>query len=252
VPSHRVVCAAADTDSAPFGAGEAAPAYFSAGRAVEESARLAREQIREAGASLLKTPVAEVTVEDGHVRDAAGRAVSFAEIGAVALRSGHPLTVTAAPAPTTTPPSLAAAFAEVDVDTETGVVRVTRLATTLAGGPFADSRPPEGQAQGALADALEQALAGGLSFDAEGHPRVRSLRRFPLVAAMDVPSLSVTFLPGGEPLSRFGAAALGEAAARAGLAAIVNAASQAAGARLRELPLSPARVLAAVTARDRR
>ena len=252
VPPHQVVCAAADTDSAPFEAGDAAPAYFSAGRAVEDSARLALARIREAGAALLGAPAAEVSVDDGHVRDAAGRAVSFAEVGAVGLRTGHPLTVTAAPAPATAPPSLAAAFAEVDVDTETGVVRVTRLAANLSGGPFADSRPPEGQAQGALADALEQALAGGLPFDGEGRPRVRSLRRWPLVAAVDVPSLSVSFLPGGEPLSRFGAAALGEAAARAALAAIVNAVSQAAGTRLRELPLSPARVLDAVTAREGR
>jgi CO/xanthine dehydrogenase Mo-binding subunit len=139
-----------------------------------------------------------------------------------------------------------------DVDVETGVVRVTRLATILAGGPFTDSRPPEGHVQGALAEALEQALAGGLPFDAEGRPRVRSLRRWPLVAAVDVPPLSVTFVPGGEPLSRFGATALGEAAARAALAAIVNAVSQATGARLRELPLSPPRVLDAVTTRGER
>ncbi len=80
---------------------------------------------------------------------------------------------------------------------------------------------------------------------------MRSLRRWPLVAAVDVPPLSVTFLPAGDPLSRFGAAALGEAAARATLAAIVNAVSQATGARLRDLPLSPARVLDALTARTR-
>jgi putative selenate reductase molybdopterin-binding subunit len=252
VPPHRVVCAAADTDSAPFEAGDAAPAYFSAGRAVEESARLARERIREAGAALLGVPLAQATLAEGQVRDEAGRMVTFAEIGAVGLRTGHPLTVTAAPAPAAAPPSLAAARAEVEVDTETGVVRVTRLSATLAAGPFADSRPPEGQAHGALADAVEQALAGGLPFDAEGRPRVRSLRRWPLITAIDVPSLSVTFVPGAETLSRFGAGALGEAGARAGLAAIVNAVSQAAGARLYELPLSPARVLDAVAAGDRR
>jgi len=246
------VCAATDTDSAPFESGDGVPACFSAGRAIEEAARLTREAIREAGAALLGAGAAEVTVDDGHVRDAAGRAVSFAEVGAAGLRAGHPLTVTAAPAPATAPPSLAAAFAEVEVDVETGVVRVTRLATVVAGGPFTDSRPPEGHVQGALADALEQALAGGLPFDAEGRPRVRSLRRWPLVAAVDVPPLSVTFLPGGEPLSRFGATALGEAAARAALAAIVNAVSQATGVRLRELPLSPPRVLDAVTTRGER
>ena len=199
VPPHRVVCAAADTDSAPFESGDAAPAYFSAGRAVEEAARLARERIREAGAALLGAPAAEVTVDDGHVRDAAGRAVSFAEVGAAGLRTGQPLTVTAAPAPATTPPSLAAAFAEVEVDTETGVVRVTRLAATLAGGPFADSRPPEGQVQGALADALEQALAGGLPFDAEGRPRVRSLRRWPSSPRWTFPRSRSRSCPAGSP-----------------------------------------------------
>ena len=199
VPAHRVVCAAADTDSAPFESGEAAPPHFSAGRAIEVAARLAHEQIRAAGAALLGAPVSEVALDGGFVRDATGKAVSFAEVGAFGLRSGQPVTATTAPAPAASPDSLAAAFAEVEVDSETGVVTVTRLSATLAGGPFADARPAEGQAQGALADAIEQALAGGLPFDAEGRPRVRSLRHFALAAAGDVPALSVTFLPGASP-----------------------------------------------------
>jgi putative selenate reductase molybdopterin-binding subunit len=252
VPPRRVVCAAADTDSAPYEPGDTAPAYFAAGRAVEEAAREARERIRDAGAALLGVRAPEATVEEGVVRAGSGRAVAFAEIGAAALRAGRPLAVTVAPAPASTPPSLATAFAEVEVDVETGVVRVTRLDAALVGGPFSDPRPMEGQVEGALADALEQALAAELPFDREGRPLVRSLRRWPLVAAIDVPPLSVTFVPAGDPLSRFGAAALGGAATRATLAAIVNAASQATGTRLRELPLTPARVLDALTARTRR
>jgi CO/xanthine dehydrogenase Mo-binding subunit len=252
VPPRRVVCAATDTDSAPFESGDAAPAYFAAGRAVEEAARLARERIRDAGAALLGVGAPEATLVDGLVREPGGREVSFAEIGAAALRAGQPLAVTAAPAPASTPASLAAAFAEAEVDVETGVVRVTRLAAAVAGGPFADERSPQAQVEGALADALEQALAGGLAFDDEGRPQVRSLRRWPLVAAIDVPPLSVAFLPAGDPLSRFGAAALGEAAGRAALAAIVNAVAQATGARLRDLPLAPGRILEALAPRPRR
>jgi CO/xanthine dehydrogenase Mo-binding subunit len=134
------------------------------------------------------------------------------------------------------------------VDTETGIVRVSRLAAVLAAGPFADERPPKAQAEGALADALEQALVGGLAFDDEGRPSVRSMRRWPLVAAADVPPLSVTFLPAGDPLSRFGAAALGDAASRAALAAIATAVARATGGAVRELPLSPGHVLDAVAA----
>ncbi|HUL77319.1 MAG TPA: molybdopterin cofactor-binding domain-containing protein [Vicinamibacteria bacterium] len=252
VPPRRVVCAATDTDSAPFESGDTAPAYSSAGRAVEEAARRARERIREAGATLLGVPLADAAVSDGRVISAAGGEVSFAEVGAAALREGQPLTATAAPTTEATPPGLAAALADVEVDEETGVVRVTRLEAAVAGGPFTDSRPPESQVEGALAEALEQALAGGLSFDADGRPLVRSMRRWPLVASVDVPPLSVTFLPAGDPLSRFGAAALGEAAGRAALAAIVHAVGQATGASMRCLPLSPPRVLEALSARARR
>jgi xanthine dehydrogenase molybdenum-binding subunit len=251
VPPALVVCAAADTDSAPFEPGDASPADFTAGQGVEEAARIAREHIREAGAALLSVPPEQATVGDGVVRDGTGRSVTFAEIGAAALRAGQPLTVTAAPLPPSTPPSLATAFADAEVDAETGIVRVTRLSAAVAGGPFGDPRTPEGQVEGALASALEQSLAGGLLFDADGRPLARSLRRWPFVTALDVPPLLVTFLPAGDRPSRFGTAALGEAAARAALAAIVNAVSRAAGGRLRDLPLTPERVLAAVAARAR-
>ncbi len=254
VPAHAVVCAAADTDTAPFEAGEPAPADFAAGRAVEQAAHLLLERIREAGAGLLGVPAAEATAGSGTVRAAAGagRVVSFAEIGSAALRAGRPLAATAAPLPASAPASLAAVLAEVELDEETGVVRVVRLTASLAGGPFTDARAPEGRVEGALVGAVEQALAGGLGFDAEGRPFARSLRRWPLVAAIDAPALSITFVPAGDPLSRFGAGVLGDTAARAALAAIVNAASRAAGVRLRDLPLGPGTVLSALELPARR
>jgi CO/xanthine dehydrogenase Mo-binding subunit len=252
VPSHRVVCAAADTDSAPFESGDAPPAFSSAGRAVEEAARQARERIHEAGAALLGVPVAEATVDDGHVRAPSGKGVSFADIGRAALRDGQPLSVTAVPAPGSAPAALAAACAQVEVDAETGVVRVRHLRAAVAGGPFADPRSPEAQVEGALAAALEQALAGGLAFDDEGRPLCRSLRRFALVTSVDVPPLAVTFVPGGDPLPSFGVAALGETAGRAALAAIANAVARAVGAPVRALPLSPPYVLEAVSTSGRR
>jgi len=252
VPPQRVVCAATDTDSAPFESGDTASASSSAGRAVEEAARQARERIREAGAALLGVPVDETTLTDGHVRALGGGAVSFAEVGAAALRAGQPVVATAAPTAASTPPGLAAVLAEVEVDGGTGVVRVKRLEATVTGGPFSDARLPEGQVEGALAEALEQALAGGLPFDAEGRPLVRSLRRWPLVASGDVPPLAVTFLPVDDPLSRFAATTLGEAAGRAALAALVHAVAQATGTPVRRLPLSPPRVLDALSTDRRR
>ena len=237
VPARRVVCAAPDTDSAPYLTGDDAPASSAAGRAVEQVATLVRDRIREAGAALLGVPPAQATLAEGRVSDASGRTVSFADIGASALRAGEPLAVTATPTQTKVPHSLAAAVADVQVDVETGGVEVLRLGAVVAGGPFEDARQATAQVEGALVSALEQALVSG---------------RPPLAAAPDVPPLAVTFVPGGDPLSRFGTAAHAEAAARAALAALANAIARASATRPRSLPLDPARLLEAITEAEAR
>jgi putative selenate reductase molybdopterin-binding subunit len=243
VPARRVVTAAVDTDSAPFEAGVLAPAFFAAGRAVEEAARLIHGEIREAGAQLLGVEPTAVEIGSGEVRGPGGEAVSFAAIGAAALGAGQPLVGTAAPSAASAPASDAVVIAEVEVDTETGVVSVADLTATLTGGPFDDPRPAQGQVEGALALALEQALAAGVTFDPAGVPRPRPLRSWPLVAATDIPPLGVTFVPAGDASTRFGAVALGETAGRAALAAIACAVARATGGRVRSLPLDPVVVL---------
>jgi putative selenate reductase molybdopterin-binding subunit len=251
VPSERVVAAAADSDSAAFEAGEPSAAFVTPTFAVEEAARLARERIREAGARLLGVPLTETTVESGRVLDSQGRSVGFAEIGTAALSAGAPLFATTAPTTASTPPSYAAAHAEVDVDIETGVVRVTRIAAAVAAGPFPDARPHEAVVEGALAVAVEQGLAAGLPFDGEGRPLVRSLRDYPLVAPIDVPPLMVSLVPSGAAPARLGGAALADVSTRAALAAIANAVAQATGAPVRCLPLSPPVVLDALETKPR-
>lgn len=251
LPLRRVVPAAADTDSAPFQSGDPAPAFFATGRAVEEAASMMRLRILEEGARLLGMDPSGVTVNEGAVRDGAGRSVDYAAIGAAALRAGRPLAVTTSPSAVPAPCSSALVSAEVDVDEVTGVVRVLGLQALLAGGPYADPRPAEGQVEGALAAAVELALAAGFSLDEAGRPAAHPLRHFSLLSAGDVPPLSVRFLPTGEPPSRFGAAAVGETAARAAVAAILGAVESAVGGRIDTLPATPPRVLEALEPAER-
>ncbi|MFN8094303.1 MAG: molybdopterin cofactor-binding domain-containing protein [Vicinamibacteria bacterium] len=190
VREANVVSTAADTDSAAFDSGDPAPAAFVIRRAVEEAARTALERIREAGARLLGAAVADTRVEAGRVRDAAGRGIGFDEIGRAALRAGEPLAVSAAPGSAAWPPSLAVVEAEVEVDAETGVVRVARLSATVEGGPFADGAGVLAEIEGALAAAVEQALAAGqpdLSAVAGHAPGLARCRTYPMIAPGDVP-----------------------------------------------------------------
>jgi len=251
VAPSLVVGAAADTDSAAFDAGDPSSATFVTGRAVEQTARAALARIREAGARLLEVVEDQATVTAGRVHGPDGRSATFAEVGRAALRAGDPLVVTTAAGTGAWPPSLAAAEADVEVDVETGVVRVTRLAAAVEGGPFADTSAVLAEVEGALAIAVEQALAAGLSFDAAGRPLLCDARSYPLVAAPDVPPFAVTFVPAGEAEGGAGGASLADAAGRAALAALVNAVARATGGRPRELPLSPPHVLETTPARAR-
>lgn len=246
VPAERMVCAAPDTDSAPHVSGDGTPFGSAAGRAVEEAATRLRERIHEAGAALLGVRAAQARIAGGRVTANGGRGASFAEIGAAALRDGAPLAATAPPTQANVPHALAAAAAEVEVDVETGAVSVVSLRAVVAGGPFGDERHAAAQVEGALAAALELALAGGLGEPAPARAPHTWPAGLPVCTPSDVPPLEVAFVPGGEALSRFDTAAIAEAAARAATAAIANAVADATGQRLRTLPLDPARVLASL------
>jgi putative selenate reductase molybdopterin-binding subunit len=239
VPARGVVAASAEADAAPFDTGPSASLLV--GAAVEEAARRMRDRILFAGARMLEAEPARARVENGLVRSPEGRAVSFAEIGAAALRTGEPLASSATPPATSVPPAHAAVFAEVEVDLETGIVRVTGLHAEVDGGPFDDPRPAQGQVEGALAAALGRALAESTPLDTEGRPLPHG--RWPIPGALDIPPIRVTFRPTDRPPSRFGAAASAEAAGRAALAAIVNAVAQVVAERPSTLPLLPWRLL---------
>jgi putative selenate reductase molybdopterin-binding subunit len=74
----------------------------------------------------------------------------------------------------------------------------------------------------------------------------RSLRDYPIAAATDAPELVTILVPTHEPTGPFGAKAIAEIPINGPAPAIANAVAQATGARIRELPLTPDRVLAAL------
>jgi putative selenate reductase molybdopterin-binding subunit len=247
VPARRIVCAVADTDTAPYlETGDAAPGSALA-RAVEQAAARMADEIRRAGARLLGVPAETLQVRDGRV-SGNGRGATFADVGAAAMRLGAPLTVTAAPTAQQTPQSLAAAAADVAFDAETGEVEVLGLHAVVASGPYLEPQHAAGRVEGALVSAIERVLAAGIEPDAPaGRGWPRSL---PLCTALDVPPLSVSFTEGGDAHSHFDAELSAQAAGRAAQAALANAVARASALRLRSLPLHPARLLAALGEQD--
>jgi CO/xanthine dehydrogenase Mo-binding subunit len=137
--------------------------------------------------------------------------------------------------------------AEVEVDRETGKVRVLQLVVGADAGRSVNSVACRGQIEGAALQALGQSLFEELRYEG-GEPVNATPLDYRVPHAADLPDRyeAVIFEHGGP--GPFGAKGIGEAGMLGVASAIANAIHDAVGVRLTEIPFTPERVLAAIEA----
>ncbi len=150
-------------------------------------------------------------------------------------------------APVENAPSFAAQFAEVEVDLQTGGVRVTRLVAAQDVGKAINPTIVEGQIQGAVHQGLGYALTEDLVIDPEtGTVLNGSFMDYRVLTAADGPLVETIVVEQEDPTGPFGAKGAGEPSIILTAPAVANAILHATGASVRELPMTPERVLAAI------
>ena len=144
--------------------------------------------------------------------------------------------------------SFGAIFAEVRVDLNTGVIRVSRLVGVFDVGRVINHRTAYSQLRGGMIAGLGGALTEEGYFDPNnGRAVVRNLADYHIPTCADVPNITVETLGIPDPeMGLLGARGLGEIGTNNVPAAIGNAVFNATGKRLRSLPLTPDRVLEAL------
>jgi CO/xanthine dehydrogenase Mo-binding subunit len=145
--------------------------------------------------------------------------------------------------------SFAAHFAEVEVDTLTGRIRVLRYVAAHDSGRIINPRMAESQVSGGVLQFLGIAMREELLIDKQtGVTLNPGFLEHKSTSIVDFPAVEVLFCGGPDPLGPFGAKALGEPPVVPVFAAISNAFANATGVWLHEVPFTPARVLAALKA----
>lgn len=138
-------------------------------------------------------------------------------------------------------------FAEVAVDTETGIVRVERVVAVQDCGRPMNPRQIESQVQGGVLMGLSYALFENRILDQHTGRMVNpNLEQYKLVGPREAPEIDVVVLENYLGQSATDAYGIAEPANIATAAAIANAVHNAIGVRIRELPMTPAVVLAAL------
>jgi putative selenate reductase molybdopterin-binding subunit len=246
VPMDRIIPYSSDTDMTPFDPGAyASSTTYITGRAVEKAARLVLGQIVEVAARLLEEKPQDLVTHGGRVCAADGRFVTYEQVCLSSLyqKDQFQIMATASHMSYDSPPPFAAVFAEVEVDTETGLVRVLKLVEAVDCGQVVNPQMAEGQVEGAAVQSLGYGLFERMPFDGEGRMQFRTFRDYTIAAATDVPEIVTILVPTHEPTGPFGAKAIAEIPINGPAPAIANAVFHACGARLRAAPLTPDRVL---------
>lgn len=131
---------------------------------------------------------------------------------------------------------------ELEVDTETGVVRVLKVTAAHDVGRVINAMAIEGQVEGGVVMGIGYATTENLVVE-EGRVKNPCFRDYKLLTAPEIPDIDMAFIETHDPEGPAGAKGIGEAPSICISAAIVNAIHNATGVRFLELPLTPEKVL---------
>lgn len=146
----------------------------------------------------------------------------------------------------TNAPPWYASFADISVNTETGVITINEMIGVHDVGTVINPDYVEGQIHGGVLQGVGQALSEGLTFNKHnGQPYVHELQNYLLPTSTSRPPIRAFTVEEDEPFGPFGAKGLGETPCIAIPGAIVNAVCNALGIAPEriEVPLSPERVV---------
>lgn len=217
----------------------------SGGGAVRAASDEVVRRLKEDAAEELEADPRDLVVEAGVVRvvGVPGRGITVAELAAAAAEDRYRASAEFDP-PTVTYP-YATHACRVEVDSETGGVRIDRYVIVEDVGRRLNSIIVEGQTHGAAAQGIGGALLEELVYDEDGQLLTGTLMDYLLPTAVELPSFELAHLETLAPGSPHGAKGVGEGGTIAPGAAVANAVSDALGVEMNELPLTPERVRAA-------
>jgi CO/xanthine dehydrogenase Mo-binding subunit len=235
---------------------------FVAGNAVAGAARKLRERVVAVAAEMLEAAPEDLVTADGRVavRGAPQRSVTISQVARSAhyRNNGSLLIVEHFYDPPTEQPnaegqgnkSAAYAFgfhgAEVEVDEETGEVKVLRIVAAHDIGRAINPLGVEGQVEGGVAQGLGMTLIESMFAD-DGQTLLSNLQDYKIPVALDVPeAIETVLVESADPEGPFGAKGVAEPGIIPVAPAIVNAIANAVGVRIRDLPAIPEKILSAL------
>ncbi|MBR0936879.1 xanthine dehydrogenase family protein molybdopterin-binding subunit [Bradyrhizobium jicamae] len=257
VPFEKITLDQNDSDRVRFGNGTGGSRSITAtGQAIVEASALVVEKGKKAAAHMLEASEADIEFGQGRFTIAGtDRSIGIMEL-AERLRAGkmpegtpETLDVDHATKETASTFPNGCHVAEVEIDPDTGVIRIVRYSAVNDFGTVVNPMIVAGQLHGGVAQGIGQALMEEVSYDGSGQPITGSFMDYALPRAGDVPNMQVGDHPSPAKSNPLGTKGCGEAGCAGSLVCIVNAVVDALsgyGIKHLNMPLTPERVWRAI------
>jgi CO/xanthine dehydrogenase Mo-binding subunit len=224
---------------------------FAVGMAVVQAAEKVIGELKARAAKIWETTPDNVEWSGGaaHCLDASKgdqKPLTLKGLASQSGRTGGPIAAEVSLNAQGAGPGFATHVCDVEVDPETGHVKVLRYTASQDVGRAIHPSYVEGQMQGGVAQGVGWALNEEYIFDAEGRMENAGFLDYRVPVASDLPMIDTVMIEVPNPRHPFGAKGVGEVPIVPPLATVANAVSAAIGVRMSHLPLSPPKIRAAL------
>lgn len=253
----NVVVYGADTDSSPYDSGSyASSTTYLTGRAVEEACTKLRESLQKIGADLLGCSVEETAFDGKRVfrlenREGQCSEVSLKDIATKSMaNNAYETQFTSTTTSPVSPPPFMVGMAEVEIDKETGEIRLLNYEATVDCGTVINPNLARVQAEGGIAQGIGMTLFEDITYGERGEILENSFMQYKIPTRLDVGHIHVDFESSYEPTGPFGAKSIGEVVINTPAPALTHAIYNATGVWFRELPITPEKILKALKSKE--
>ena len=254
VPFDKVRVIYGDSDKPAYAVGTFGSRSASiSGAAVHQGAVTLMKKIRELAASAFEASPADIIVNDGRlqVRGVPSRSMTLQDVASWTMSAGRAdeLAVEASFDPPDTVFPFGAHLAYVEVDRETGGVKLLRYVAVDDCGPVINPMIVDGQLHGAITQGLAQALYEGVVYDEDGQLLTGNFTTYLLPTAADVPMFETDRTVTPSPHNPMGVKGIGEGGTIGSTPAVANAVMDALrplGIKNIDMPLTPCKIWEAI------
>ena len=223
------------------------------GAAVVDACRVITADLRARAAKTWDVDIDDVEWVEGQAQhvDGSQPPLSLADLAGKSGRTGGPISATASLNARGVGAAFSTQLCDVEVDPETGITRVIRYVSAQDAGRAISPAYVEGQMQGGVAQGIGWALNEEYIHNSSGVMENASFLDYRIPVASDLPMIDTVIVEVPNPAHPYGVRGVGEVGIVPPMAAVANAISDAAGVRMKDLPMSPVKLLEALNEKSK-